>query len=436
MKPLDWLLVVGIVAFVFGIAYLVCRRGPAGEPFFLRVAHRLTGPISGYKSSDWIEAIVTIGGWCLFFIVLLGVMGFMAGWIGLLLWLASIVVALMVVGRYREMERRSLLWLLAIATEKGIPLASAVRAFADERSDGLGVRARLLAEALERGMPLDKALEASYNRLPNDALVAMHTGCETGTLAAMLKNAVRHAATLDAAAHAAVARVVYLISFVFFATVLMTFIGIQIIPAFIKIYADFKTDLPPVTILLINFFHIFVRYSPITFAGMLFLLFIFLYAVGRYIGIVKWDPPLVRKVSLPLDESLLLRALAESVQQQRPLAGAIDVLARIYPKSYVRLRLYNAAKRIDQGAHWCDSLQASGLLPSAEAGVLKSAERVGNLVWAMNEMADRLTRKFTTRMTGLMSVGFPIVLLGFASVVLLVAVGMIFPLAKLITDLS
>jgi len=91
---------------------------------------------------------------------------------------------------------------------------------------------------------------------------------------------------------------------------------------------------------------------------------------------------------------------------------------------------------MDRGAHWCDSLESSGLLPSAEAGVLRAAERVGNLVWAMNEMADRLTRKFTTRLTAVLSVGFPVVLLLFAGVVFLVAVGLFFPLAHLISHLA
>src|SRR5262249_58537213 len=134
----------------------------------------------------------------------------------------------MIFVRYRQMERRAMLWSLAVAAEKGIPLASAVRAFAEERNDDLGYRARLLAEALEKGMPLDHALEESYTRLPDDALVAVHTGCQTGTLAAMLRGVVRNAATLDAVVHAAVARVVYLVTFSFFAALVTIFLPMSI----------------------------------------------------------------------------------------------------------------------------------------------------------------------------------------------------------------
>ena len=53
------------------------------------------------------------------------------------------------------------------------------------------------------------------------------------------------------------------------------------------------------------------------------------------------------------------------------------------------------------------------LLSAGDAGLLKAAERVGNLSWAMNQTADRLLRRFTTRLLGTMSIGFPVIVLVF-----------------------
>jgi len=436
LKREDWFLVVAIAAIVFGVAYLLrSKRSPLRS--FYACLERAQADARHHGPHDWLRAILTVSAWFVFFIALGFSFAIFVAWpVAIFLWLTSLVVALMIFVRYRQMERRAMLWSLAVAAEKGIPLASAVRAFAEERRDGLGYRARLLAEALEQGMPLDQALEQSYTRLPNDALVAVHTGCQTGTLASMLRSVARNAATLDAAVHAAVARVVYLVTFSFFAALVMIFLAMKIIPAFMKIFADFKLELPPVTMALIRFFGFFGNNPVIGSLAIIFLFMALIYALARYVGLVRWDPPLVRAMSLPLDEALLLRALAESVGQERSLTATIEVLARQYPKTHIRLRLHNAAAQMDRGAHWCDSLESSGLLPPAEAGVLRAAERVGNLVWAMNEMADRLTRKFTTRLTAVLSVGFPVVLLLFAGVVFLVAVGLFFPLAHLISHLA
>jgi type II secretory pathway component PulF len=430
VKKDDWLLVVLVILAVFAVALLLRRFN-----YFVRSRNAAAEPRS-YPWRYQLIALVKILIWFAFFILLLGVMFFMAGPIGFLLWLATLVIALMILIRYREMERRTLLWSLAVAAEKGIPLTSAVRAFAEERHDGLSYRARILASALEQGLPLDKALEVSSNRLPNDALVAVRTGCEVGGLAALLKKAVRHSATVDSAVHAAVARVMYLITFVFFAAGIMTFLAIKIVPAYQKIFEDFKTRLPPPTLALVKFFWIFHRQPAIAIATLTIVLLLFLFALVRYVGLVRWDPPLVRRVTLPLDESLVLRCLAESIDEHKPLDTAFLLLAKQYPKGYIRRRLRRAAKRTAEGTQWCDSLVADQLLTPADAGVLKAAERVGNLSWAMDYTADRLVRRFTTRLWAIVSVGFPIALLVFGAFVLWIAVGFFFPLVKLIHDLA
>jgi type II secretory pathway component PulF len=393
-------------------------------------------PSKAYRRRTRLIRAVRVWNWFAFFAVLFAIMGGFAGVIGLFLWLATLVVALMAYIRHREMERRSLLWLLAVATERGIPLDSAMQTFADERNDAVGYRAHLLAEALRQGLPLDQAFRASSNRLPNDALIAVRTGCATGGLPMLLKNAVRNSATVDAAVHAAIARVMYLITFLFFTGAMLAFMTIKIVPAYIKIFQDFKTTLPAPTLALIHFFYTFHRYPELAAALLLILLFVLLFAVARYVGLARWDPPLVRRITLPLDESLVLRSLSESVAEQKPLTVAFTALSDQYPKRYIRRRLQTAEKNVSQGMNWCDSLEASELLTAPDAGVLKAAERTGNLAWAMNYTADRQVRRFTTRLWAVVSIGFPAALLVVGAFVLWLAVGFFLPLVKLIHDLA
>ncbi len=135
--------------------------------------------------------VARVVGWMTFFVALLAAMIFVGGPFGLLLWLATLVIALMIVSRYRDNERQMLLWSLGMAAEKGIPLPAAARAFSDERRGSVGRRAERLAVALERGMPLDTAVKAARLRLSPAATVAVRTGCETGSLGAALAGASR-----------------------------------------------------------------------------------------------------------------------------------------------------------------------------------------------------------------------------------------------------
>ena len=212
--------------------------------------------------------------------------------------------------------------------------------------------------------------------------------------------------------------------------------GDQILPAFQKIFDDFHTSLPTPTIKLIQALVLAGHFQVIGFAVLGVLLAILLFTLARYIGIIEWDPPLLRRFALPLEGATVLRWLADAVDGQRPLSTAVGTLARKHPKLYMRRQLHLASQRISDGADWCDSLAETGLVPRVEAGVLKAAQRVGNLPWALDDMADRLARRFTARLTGLLSIGFPVVLLMFAAVVFLVVVGMFIPLANLVAHLS
>jgi len=400
------------------------------------------GELSGAGGGErpaWMCAILAVfdsAYWLFTFIVLFLVLVEFAGALGILLWLVVLVIGLVCRIRYGKMERRSLLWLLAVAVEKGFPLAPAARAFANERDDKLGRRARRLAMNLEAGRELDSALADSGIRLPDEVLVAVRTGERRGGLAALLKHAVELAGQLDAPLHAVAARLIYLAVLLLSGGGIVAFVAISIVPAFVKIFDDFKTTLPPFTRSFIQVEHIIVALFPLAAIGLACVIALLLLALAAYAGVYTWRPPLVRRMTMLLDEALILRVLAQAVDRQDSLSNAVAALAEQYPKTSVRDRLREASVQIGQGSDWRESLERSGLLPAAEAGILKAAQRAGNLAWAMNEMADRLTRKLSTRLASCLSVGFPTVMIVFGLLVGWFAVAMLCPLAKLIIDLS
>lgn len=423
-----WLVLILLVGFTMSpVGFLLGRLvGTSGRP-----------ARSGVRAN--VRMFLQFITWILTFILLFVAMVVTAGIWGFLLWLALIVVTISVRVRYWQMERRVLVWLLGVATEKQIPLPEAAQAFADERLDKLGVRAHRLAIALNQGLPLDRAIAATEIRLPNDALVAVRTGCAAGGLGPMLKSAARHASAIDVAIQGVVGRVAYLSIFIIFMSLVTAFIQIKIMPAMQKIYEDFHQRLPDVTLAMIrwSYFPVNTPAMQIIFTSLLLcVVLVLLYTLARYIGLLRWDPPIVRRLSLPLDESLILRSLAESVDGGKPMDQTVWMLAKRYPKGYIRRRLKHAGERINEGAHWCDSLRNYELLSAGDAGLLKAAERVGNLSWAMNQTADRLLRRFTTRLLGTMSIGFPVIVLAFGVMVSVIAMGVIFPLAQLILHLA
>ena len=68
--------------------------------------------------------------------------------------------------------------------------------------------------------------------------------------------------------------------------------------------------------------------------------------------------------------------------------------------------------------------------------MLESAERAGNLAWALDEMADGKTRRSAYRIRTWISLLFPLCILTVGSLVMFVAVALMLPLFKLISALT
>ena len=136
------------------------------------------------------------------------------------------------------------------------------------------------------------------------------------------------------------------------------------------------------------------------------------------------------------DRAVLLRALAVCVEGGHTLSAGLRSLASCYPKLWVRERLEVVLENIAQGTSWEECLRSHGLIRRTDAAVLESAQRAGNLAWALREMADRGERKLAYLLQIFTQVLFPFVVLCVGGVVFLFAAAYFLPLIKLISELT
>ena len=161
-----------------------------------------------------------------------------------------------------------------------------------------------------------------------------------------------------------------------------------------------------------------------------------LYALLRYFGWIRWDPPLIDRLTRRFHSAQILDALALVAGSRVPLPEGLFALARSYPQPGVRRRLQRAAADVESGGPWCECLLRHGLLGPAERAVLEAAQRAGNLPWALREMADSARRRLAHRVQAVVQIAFPPVILLLGLIVMFVVVAMFLPGLKLIQKLS
>lgn len=345
-------------------------------------------------------------------------------------------VAIMLITRYRTLERRSLLRCLSVAAEKGVPLNEAIRAFANERSDELGLRATRLAEAVEAGMPFPTALITSGTRLPGEALLAVRVGYETGTLSESLTRIARIDEDLDLLVRSVYEKMVYLLWIWAWMITVLIFVMLKIVPVFERLFREFELRIPTATQTLIAICYYTSRFWI---AGVPVVL-VLVCAAGagmlHYVNLLPRGMPLIHQLSRRWDAALVMRVLAMAVHNQWPMNKTVWLLSSIFPNPPVRSLLMSAATRIDNGENWCDSLLHTGLLTQPDSTVLRAASRVGNLEWALDEMADSSIRRLVYRLRLALNMVFPITLFLFGIITAYIVISLFLPLISLIQGLS
>ena len=301
--------------------------------------------------------------------------------------------------------------------EKGIPIHRMARAFAQERCDEVGYRADRLADLIEQGMPLEAALNKTRYRLPTHAQLAVNMNASAPSTGRLLHDTARRHFQIESDARPYLHQLFYLMKVLLVGAFVLPFLAIKIYPVVLQILQDF--NVPP------NWLLEMTSGLMTGVANNLGLVFWFWILAGillgvqvfHYLGWTAWEPIVIRRITRRYHASVILRTLACQLNSAVPIQTSLELMGSKYPQRHIRRRLLNSARRISRGASWHDALQSERLIHKSDANVLRAAERVGNLPWAMEETAEGIVRRLRYRIMLWMRVLIPIVIIAMALVV-------------------
>jgi protein transport protein HofC len=354
---------------------------------------------------------------------------------GIALFLLPFIIAFFFLQSLRS-KQQGFLWMLAMAAEKKIPLAPAVEAYAEEVGGYYGSRADEFAILLNEGVPLPQALGRVPLLVPRQHYPIICTAFEGGTLAQGLREAAAAQEMRQDLWGSLAGKFLYIAFMLWAGTGVLTFVMIKIVPAYEKIFKDFGTHLPAITIGLMGVSRWFLNYW---YLGLpLYVIFLVLcgYSLMKYVGLSLFELPGVGRLLRRKHAAAIMDSLAMTVEQRRTIDAGIRTLSQTYPSGPVRVKLSLSLAEVLSGAPWGESLRRRGLIRQSDAVVLQAAERAGNLSWALRELADSNRRRLTNRLNVLVQTMFPPVVLCFGAMVMFIVVALFMPLIALIRSMS
>jgi protein transport protein HofC len=296
---------------------------------------------------------------------------------------------------------------------------------------------QLLAGLLDEGATLPQAVDQVPGLFLREATAIIRTGWATGTLPDALRQAAQIRSRERNTWNDLSSRLAYLLTLLIAFQFIFAFLCYFIAPKMEAIFMDFGIPLPGPTQVTIMAGHFWT--GPVLLVVIpILLLEVFVLAMLPFgsVNLFQWEIPLIDRLFHRRHSALVFRSLALSIQGDRPISEALSVMAKEYPSRWVRARLQGALIAVNQGGDWVRALLTEGLIRQADAALLLSAQRVGNLDWALNEAAASADRRAGYRLQMFLEAFFPLVVVMMGLLVFLVAVGYFLPLITLIERLA
>ncbi len=210
-------------------------------------------------------------------------------------------------------------------------------------------------------------------------------------------------------------------------------INLFVIPAFAKVFAGFKAELPFMTRLLIGFSKFTVAYWPVL-AGVAVAVF---YGARGYVNTVKgrlhWDRiklriPIAGKIILKATMARFARSLSLALRSGVPVVQALSTVSHTVENEYIAGRIQAMREGVERGDSELRCAAAAGVFTPVVLQMVAVGEESGALDDLLAEVADMYQRDVEYELKTLAAQIEPILIVTLGVLVLVLALGVFLPL--------
>jgi len=210
-------------------------------------------------------------------------------------------------------------------------------------------------------------------------------------------------------------------------------INIFVIPAFAKVYAGFKAELPAITKLLIAFSDFMVGYWPLLLALVVALVVGFRLYIRTAAGRLAWDEikmgiPVAGGIVLKATLARFARSFSLAIRSGVPAVQALTMVAQTVDNGHVARKIEAMREGVERGESVLRAAMASGVFTPLVLQMVAVGEETGALDDLMTEIADMYQREVEYDLKNLAAQIEPILVVALGAMVLVLALGVFLPI--------
>ncbi len=326
---------------------------------------------------------------------------------------------------------------LASMLEAGLPLVSALEALQDQTENPVfKIIIRDVRNDIASGTAFSEAVRKFPNAFPNLFVSMVEAGEASGALSDILAKVALYFNDSLALQKKVKSAMTYPIAVIGLAVVMVNILLIFVIPIFAEMFADFGSELPAPTQLLIDvseFLQSYIIY-------ILILLAIAWKLLGKLIKTPKGrrvkdasvsKMPIAGKLSQKVNVARFCRTYATLLRSGVPILRALEICSNASGNTYVEDACSDISKHISQGGQLSDVLGENTYFPSMVRHMARAGEQTGNVDGMMGKIADFYDMEVNNTVDALTSLMEPIMICVLGVIIGAIVMAMFMPIFEL-----
>lgn len=223
-------------------------------------------------------------------------------------------------------------------------------------------------------------------------------------------------------------------TFVMFAmAAALVVVNLFVIPAFAKVFAQFKTQLPLMTRILLGFSNFMVQEWPLLLGVAILVAVIVRGWVRTKKGKYAWDRyklrlPVAGKIVLKATLARFARSFSLALQSGVPAVQALSTVAQVVDNDYLALRIEQMRDGVERGESVLRTAMAAGVFTPVVLQMIAVGDETGELDSLLLEVAELYERDVEYEVRTLSAQIEPILLIALGGLVLVLALGVFLPI--------
>ena len=316
----------------------------------------------------------------------------------------------------------------------GVPIMGALKGLEESSENKTLARViREIRESLDSGHELSVCL-SRHPKVFGPFFVAMvRVGELTGTLEEVFLRMFHHMEFEKYMREQVKAAIRYPSFVIATMAIAIVVINIFVIPAFAKVYAGFKAELPVMTKVLIAFSNFTLAYWWLMLLVLVAAVVAFRLYIGTEKGRIAWDRfkfriPVAGNIVLRATLARFARSLSLAIRSGVPAVQALTMVSRTVDNEFVGRKIEGMREGVERGESVLRTAAATGVFTPIVLQMVAVGEETGALDDMMAEIADMYQREVEYDLKNLAAQIEPILVVALGVIVLILALGVFLPI--------